>query len=179
MLKAGQAAIDSIAFMCKEFPSHAWRIAMHCSLRVLALTSFALFALKMPGPAQPVEGIAQLPEALTPAEHLELKTDIAVATRLIRMGRERKDAHALLVALRILSGLGSPVALPRPVRAGEKPAMFDLVSLVAEAKGYALGDQALLDALAAVSLAKPQHSCYWAWECNDVACDRFYTCVAD
>lgn len=147
--------------------------------RVLALATSAVLWLGGGALAQSVESVAQLPKTMSVAELATLKGDIAIASGLVRIGQAEKDPHALLVAARILAGLKADVALPRSTKPGEKPAMFDVGALVNEAKGYAAGNQPLLDALSAVDIGKPQHNCYWAWECNDVYCDRYYICTTD
>jgi hypothetical protein len=127
----------------------------------------------------PPLGVAQMPKAMSVAELSQLKGNIAVATGLVRIGQSQKDAHALLVALRILSGIGADVALPQSAAPGKRPQMYDLEALAAEARTYAAGNQDLLNAIAAIDATKPQNYCYWAWECNDVYCDRYYICTSD
>lgn len=150
---------------------------------VIFCLSFAVglaFTAQLPAIADEVPpGVPQMPKAMSVGELSDLKGNIAVATGLVRIGQTQKDPHALLVALRILSGLGADVAVPQSAAPGKRPQMYDLGALAAEAKTYAAGNSELIDAISAIDMTKPQGNCYWAWECNDVYCDRYYICTSD
>lgn len=126
-----------------------------------------------------LQGVAQIPKAMSVADLSALKGNLALASGLVAMGKAQKDPHALLVAAKLLAAVGGGVEVPRSSQSSGKPALYDVAEIVAEAKTYAAGNETLIAELSAIDLTKPQNNCYWAWECNDVYCDRYYICTTD
>ena len=149
-------------------------------LAKLAIAALITAAASFPAAAgDTLQGVAQLPKAMSVADLSALKGNIALVTGLVAMGKAQKDPHALLVAAKLLASVGAGVEVPRSSQSSSKPNLYDVAEIVAEAKTYAAGNEALIAELSAIDLTKPQNYCYWAWECNDVYCDRYYICTTD
>ncbi|MGH6821570.1 MAG: hypothetical protein ACREDU_12015 [Methylocella sp.] len=146
----------------------------------LAIAALVTVATHLPAAADDtLQGVAQIPKSMSVADLSALKGNMALASGLVAMGKAQKDPHALLVAAKLLASVGAGVEIPRSSQASGKPQFYDVGEIVAEAKTYAAGNEALIAELSAIDLTKPQNYCNWIWECNDVLCDRYYICTTD
>lgn len=149
-------------------------------LAKLSIAAFFTLAAGLPAAADDaLQGVAQIPKAMSAADLSALKGNMALASGLVAMGKAQKDPHALLVAAKLLTSVGAGVEVPRSARTNGRPELYDVAAIVSEAKTYAAGNETLIAELSALDLTKPQNNCNWLWECNDVYCDRYYVCTTD
>lgn len=143
------------------------------AFRTVLLAVGAAMMLSMSGAA-----LAQDP---TLAEIAETQARVKVATGVVALGRAEQDAMMLVVAARILSGVGSVEG------ADEASPAYDVTTILEEATGLAGDDQYLLDAIAAVSTARAdrraggERYCNWQQVCgynisDPFACEWTNTC---
>jgi len=149
-------------------------------LAQLSIAALLTLAAGLPAAADDaLQGVAQIPKAMSAADLSALKGNMALASGLVAMGKAQKDPHALLVAAKLLASVGAGVEVPRSARANGKPEVYSVADIVTEAKTYAAGNDSLIAELSAIDLTKPQNYCNWLWECNEVYCDRYYVCSSE
>ena len=106
----------------------------------------------------------------TPAE----RNHALGAAQVVDFGQQQKDPYALIVAVRMMTQFPEPVTMTTLDEGQEQKATDDLgvhdpLELLAEAKGYAEGNEALSrdidDLIAQVEAEeKPKHHmCFWGW----------------
>jgi hypothetical protein len=104
---------------------------------------------------------------------LEEKTAASIAAS----GKAENDGDMLLVAAKLLTKAGGPVAVPgEPLKEG-KPTAFDIKGLLAQAKAAGANTDAAEKA--AMSMQAPSASyCYWYYSCDSYAtnCQWLYIC---
>jgi hypothetical protein len=83
----------------------------------------------------------------------------------------------LLVAARLLADLDAGLVDPASTT-GDRTT-YDVAAILDQARGFAAGDQALLDGIAAVPDVRGEWRgerayCLWEYECAAIGCDYYY-----
>lgn len=144
----------------------------HISLRWLAVGVIGLALVLGSHEARAQES----PDQVKAGEKSPTERNHALAAaQVVDFGQQQRDPYALLVAVRMMSQLPEPVSMTTLEEGQEQKTPEDLgvhdpLELLAEAKGYAEGNEALshdIDTLIAQVEAqdKPRHHavCFWGW----------------
>ena len=141
--------------------------------RVLSTSAVGAFAVV----AISVSGFAQ---DFSSSELAEMQAKVKIASGLVSLGRAEQDPMMLLVGARILADLNMPVAQPRPDNAST---VYDVSTILDEARSLAADAQYILDAIGAVPTESYERSgeryCGWDYDCpygGDQECGWIYSC---
>ena len=108
---------------------------------------------------------AALAGELTPEQQANARTTVETAANLAAIAEATKDGQAMLVAAKLLAGVG-PVAKPGEALKDGKPVLLDVKSLAETAKSLG-ADAGTADGVAAMSKPQPRGEyCYWYYNCD-------------
>ena len=104
-------------------------------------------------------------EAPSPQQLASDRTTVETAANLAAIAEANKDGAAMLVAAKLLAGVG-PVAKPGEVLKDGKPVLLDVKALAEAAKSLG-ADAGAADGVAAMSKPQPKGEyCYWYYNCD-------------
>ena len=113
------------------------------------------------------------PEPLKGATLEAAQARVALAHKLISVGRTDKSPEMLLLGARLLSKLGASVSDP----AAKTPASHSINSILDEARSLAAGNDEMIHEIDALKRAQPaQGACNWQWLCGGAACGWVQVC---
>jgi hypothetical protein len=104
-------------------------------------------------------------DGLTPEQQANARITVETAANLAAIAESTKDGAAMLVAAKLLAGVG-PVAKPGEALKDGKPVLLDVKALAESAKSLG-ADAGTADGVAAMSKPQPLGEyCYWYYNCD-------------
>ena len=118
---------------------------------------------------------ATMAQNLSPTEQLDARKKVETAVALAEIAEAEGDGEGLLVAARLLAGVGK---VERRDSKGAEPSFYSVGDLTAAAKSLGV-DAARADAISSPEAMEPNY-CYWDFEClgsGTFECGWIYACT--
>jgi hypothetical protein len=107
---------------------------------------------------------------MSAAQIAEGQTKAQVANTLVILGRAAKDPDMLIVAAKLLGGIGANVSDPKASSAGAR-AFYDVNALVEEAKTYSANRSGEV-----ATVPNRAGFCHYEYLCDSLSCSYVWVC---